>query len=139
VVDIIPGTLNDPIQGMVLLIMQNFMPECDLSATFQNKPTESRICGNWVEVLPLVSNGGRGQALFSAISCLAASISDYRQHSHSTRAELLIKYGSAMRSLKGELERPHTDISSQDEVAVAIMCLTLTEVGAVIILYRTLY
>lgn len=114
--------------------MQNFMPEGDLSAICQNKPTESRICGNWVEVLPIVSHGGQGQALLSAISCLAASISDLRQSSHSTRAELLDKYGSAMRSLKGELERPHMDISSRDEVAVAIMCLTLTEVGAVITL-----
>jgi hypothetical protein len=134
----IPGTLNDPIQGKVLLIMQNFMPGCDLSAVFQNKPTESRICGNWVEVLPLVSTGGQRQALFSAISCLAASISYYRQNSHSTRADLLVKYGSAMRSLKGELERPQIDISSQDEIAMAIMCLTLTEVGVVIILYRKL-
>jgi hypothetical protein len=134
----IPNTPNNSVQGMVLLIMQSFMPEDELSAICQHKPTESRICGNWVEVLPIVSNGGQGQALLSAISCLAASISDLRQSSHSTRAELLDKYGSAMRSLKGELERPHIDISSRDEVAVAIMCLTLTEVGVVITLQRIL-
>ncbi|KAK2130616.1 hypothetical protein NOF04DRAFT_1317801 [Fusarium oxysporum II5] len=127
VIDTIPSLPNNPIQGMVLLIMKNFMPEGDLFAIYQDKPTESRICGNWVEVLPIVSNGGQGQALLSAISCLAASISDLRRSSHSTRAELLDKYGSAIRSLKEELEKPHIDISSRDEAAVAIMCLTLTE------------
>ncbi|RKL22983.1 hypothetical protein BFJ68_g1188 [Fusarium oxysporum] len=123
----IPGIPDNPLQGKVLLIMQSFMPEGELYVIHQNKPTESRICGNWVEVLPIISSGGQGHALSSAIRCLAASISDLRQSSHSTRTELLYKYGLAMRSLKGELDGSHTDISSQDEVAVAIMCLTLTE------------
>ncbi|KAH7182191.1 hypothetical protein DER46DRAFT_587928 [Fusarium sp. MPI-SDFR-AT-0072] len=123
----IAGIPDNPLRGKVLLIMQSFMPEGELYVIHQNKPTESRICGNWVEVLPTISSGGQGQALPSAIRCLAASISDFWQSSHSTRAEMLYKYGMAMRLLKGELERPHTDISSQDEVAVAIMCLTLTE------------
>jgi hypothetical protein len=127
----IAGIPDNPLQGKVLLIMQSFMPEGELYVINQNKPTESRICGNWVEVLPTISSGGQGQALPSAIRCLAASISDFRQSSHSTRAEMLCKYGMAMRLLKGELERPHTDISSQDEVAVAIMCLTLTDVSMV--------
>ncbi|KAM5515540.1 hypothetical protein FOXYSP1_02491 [Fusarium oxysporum f. sp. phaseoli] len=120
-------TPSTPFQDMVLLVMQNFMPEAELVGHSQNAPTQPRICGNWVEVLPMLSIGGQGQALPSSIICLAASISHLRQKSYSSYAMLLEKYGSAMRLLKKELAHPHTDISSRDEVAAAIMCLTLTE------------
>ena len=123
-------TLGTPIQDMVRLIMQNFMPEAELVGLSQDKLTQPRICGNWVEVLPMLSIGGQGQALPSSIICLAASISHLRQKSYSSHAMLLEKYGSAMRLLRKELAHPYTDVSSCDEVAAAIMCLTLTEVRA---------
>lgn len=114
---------------MVLLIMQSFMPEAEILRFPQNKQTQPRICGGWVEVLPMISIGGQGQALPSAISCLAASISSLRQNTYSDCTVSLEKYGSAMRLLKREIEQPGREILSRDEVAAAIMCLTLTEVG----------
>jgi hypothetical protein len=85
----IAGIPDNPLQGKILLIMHSFMPEGEKYVIHQNKPTESRICGNWVEVLPMISIGGQGQALPSAIRCLAAFISDFRQSLHLIRAEML--------------------------------------------------
>jgi hypothetical protein len=122
-------TLSNPVQDMVLLIMKSFMPEVEILTFPQNKQTQPRICGGWVEVLPMISIGGQGQALPSAISCLAASISSLRQNAYSDCTVSLEKYGSAIRLLKREIEQPRKEILSRDEVAAAIMCLTLTEVG----------
>jgi hypothetical protein len=127
--ELLPKTPGDPVQDMVLLIMQSFMPEAELLTFSQNRQTQPRICGGWVEVLPMISIGGQGQALPSAISCLAASISSLRRKTHSGCTVSLEKYGSAMRLLKREIDQSCKEILSRDEVAAAIMCLTLTEVG----------
>ncbi|RKK69283.1 hypothetical protein BFJ68_g18454, partial [Fusarium oxysporum] len=125
--ELLPKTPRNPVQDMVLLIMQSFMPEAELLTFSQNTQTQPRICGGWVEVLPMISIGGQGQALPSAISCLAASISSLRQNTYSGCSVSLEKYGSAMRLLKREIDQPRKEILSRDEVAAAIMCLTLTE------------
>lgn len=89
-----------------------------------------RVCGAWIELLPVLSMTRRYEmALSSSVKALAVSILSRGRNGIAPISDALTAHCSALHSLHESLHHiAHT--ADSDVLAVAIMCLMISEVRA---------
>lgn len=113
----------------VSFIVQQYIPHYEIPFLSPESPARSRICGGWVQALPYVDqkNAEFRQVLLPAARALMLSMSttniDGRQHYADA-------YGKALSGVRSLLIGDKKAIDPA--ISLASMCLTLSEVRAVI-------
>lgn len=88
-----------------------------------------RVCGAWIELLPLLSMTPRYEmTLSSSVKALGVSILSRGRNGIAPISDALAAHCSALNSLHDSLH--NIDTSNSDALAVAIMCLMISEVSA---------
>ncbi|PLB52007.1 hypothetical protein P170DRAFT_352165 [Aspergillus steynii IBT 23096] len=109
------------------LIIQNYIPGDQLMITDGITDDKgSRICGSWIEVLPVLENqSARDPVLPTAIKALAGSIGSQKQEANQSILSCSQPYQVAIRALRKSFARP--DHTFRTDLIAAAMCLTLVE------------
>lgn len=93
-----------------------------------------RVCGAWIELLPVLSMTRRYEtALSSSVKALGVSILARGRNGIAPISDALTAHCSALHSLHDSLHHIHT--SDSDVLAVAIMCLMISEVRTELSVY----
>lgn len=125
-----------PLQDIISLVVQNFSPAMIPSTSaFLNWDVDifPRVCGAWIELLPVVSMTRRYEmTLSSSVKALGVSILSRGRNGIAPLSEALAAHCSALKSLHDSLH--NIDTSNSDALAVAIMCLMISEVSAKLLL-----
>lgn len=117
------------ISDYVSRIIQCYMPEEEQHRACNGlDDSQPRICGSWVEVMYGISEGRKPDAVMgTAVRALALSVMQNSADAFTTQSDALHAYYHAIQTLRRNLDLPagrfHTGL------AVAIMCLGLTEVS----------
>lgn len=117
------------INNYVSRIIQCYMPEEEQRRACNGlADSQPRICGSWVEVMHSISEVRNPDAVVgTAVRAFALSLMQNSPDASTTRSEAFHAYCHAIQTLRCNLDLPagrfHTG------VAVAIMCLGLTEVS----------
>ncbi|KAK7447488.1 hypothetical protein Landi51_06844 [Colletotrichum acutatum] len=100
------------------------------SMSSTSKPSQSRICGAWVEVLPgLVGTDGRRHdgPLSSAIKALGISLMARGPKGRAPVHEAIAAHSSALKVVGCLIPHANDDPKNYTEISAAIMCLFLSE------------
>lgn len=132
-------------EEIISLIAKNYIPEQELClASPRIYSFQSWICGCWVEVLPaIVKSRGKRDVVSSAIEALCLSILSKDSRKRGLNSVSAEGYCAALATLRKGFTASNT--SEYVGLAVASMCLTLTEVPPppwhckYIVLHRELY
>lgn len=127
---VVRPSLAWPFQDVISLVVQNFSPAM-LSSTsaFMNWDVDMfpRVCGAWIELLPVLSMTRRHEmTLSSSVKALGVSILARGRNGIAPISDALTAHCSALNSLHDSLHHIHD--SNSDVLAVAIMCLMISEV-----------
>ncbi|KAL6702209.1 N-terminal fungal transcription regulatory domain-containing protein [Trichoderma pleuroticola] len=119
-----------PFQDIISLVVQNFSPTVlSSNSAFMNWDVDiyPRVCGAWIELLPVLSMTRRYEmALSSSVKALAVSILSRGRNGIAPISDALTAHCSALHSLHDSLHHiAHT--ADSDVLAVAIMCLMISE------------
>lgn len=121
-----------PFQDIISLVVQNFSPAMIPSTSaFLNWDVDifPRVCGAWIELLPVLSMTRRYEmTLSSSVKALGVSILSRGRNGIAPISDALAAHCSALNSLHDSLH--NIDTSNSDALAVAIMCLMISEVSA---------
>ncbi|KAF4778324.1 hypothetical protein HER10_EVM0003112 [Colletotrichum scovillei] len=119
-----------PLSDVLSLCIQNFVPANELgSMSGTAKPSQSRICGAWVEVLPgIVGTDGRHDGpLSSAIKALGISLMARGPKGRAPVHEAIAAHSSALKAVGCLIPHANDDPNNYNEISAAIMCLFLSE------------
>ncbi|OJJ41817.1 hypothetical protein ASPWEDRAFT_287930 [Aspergillus wentii DTO 134E9] len=106
-----------PSNDIIQLVINSYIPGSEITANTSDH-TQSRICGSWVEALPVLHcRHTPNSVLFTAIQALSTSIIS------KNALDCLQSYQVAIQTLRKSFTTGH-DV----DVIAAIMCLTLVEV-----------
>ncbi|KAK1713018.1 hypothetical protein BDP67DRAFT_403439 [Colletotrichum lupini] len=122
--------LTWPLGDVLSMCIQNFVPANELgSMSSTSKPSQSRICGAWVEVLPgIVGTDGRHDGpLSSAIKALGISLMARGPKGRAPVHEAIEAHSSALKAVGCLIPRANDDPNNYTEISAAIMCLFLSE------------
>jgi hypothetical protein len=113
----------------VNFIVQRYIPHDEIPFLSPDSLSRSRICGGWVQALPYVDqrNAEFRQVLLPAARALMLSMST---SSSDGRQPYLDAYGQALHGIRTLLTGNKKTIDAV--ISLASMCLTLSEVGAVV-------
>jgi hypothetical protein len=120
-----------PLNHLITVIIRSYAPDSVVSS-FSGAPSQPRICGAWVEVLPELD--GNDETLSMAIAAFATSILDGGPTRRQSSNESFKAYGAALRALHHAL-RGAQGKRFPDELAAAVMCLLLAEVRRWLLLW----
>ncbi|KAI3539241.1 hypothetical protein CABS03_12331 [Colletotrichum abscissum] len=123
--------LTWPLSDVLSMCIQNFVPANELgSMSSTSKPSQSRICGAWVEVLPgIVGTDGRHDGpLSSAIKALGISLMARGPKGRAPVHEAIEAHSSALKAVGYLIPRANDDPNNYTEISAAIMCLFLSEI-----------
>ncbi|KAF2147046.1 uncharacterized protein K452DRAFT_240175 [Aplosporella prunicola CBS 121167] len=113
------------LEDLIRLVMAEYVPENELivlpSDSLASRP---RICGCWVEVLPSMADKG-DNVLDSAIRAFGLALSSGSTSSSISVPQCFEAYSSAIHLTANRLRTTHH--SFPDDLAAAIMCLTMAE------------
>jgi hypothetical protein len=119
--------LSWPLRDIISLCAQNFIPASELCLSSSDPAiTQSRICGSWVEVLPVLIDKGEKEYLNLAIRAFGASILASGCDGRAPVSDAVEAQCLALHSLQESIHQ--ASASSFSEVAATIMCLFLSEV-----------
>ncbi|OCK73910.1 hypothetical protein K432DRAFT_410311 [Lepidopterella palustris CBS 459.81] len=120
-------SLLPSLDHITTFVVRSFAPDEELAFLFSTESTsQSRICGAWVEVLPmLVGNGVRNSALIPAVKALAVSILTRGPNRKASVLDGVHAHVSALRPLREAIHGAGNFF--QGDLATAIMCLLLAE------------
>lgn len=116
------------LDDIINLIIFKYTPENELPWLSGGPTTlQSRICGNWVQVLPSLAGRGRHENLLAAaINSLGISILGKAQHQVTSPFQCFQAYSLALRALAFSIWKDGHSFS--DEMTAAILCVAFTEV-----------
>ncbi|KAH8121396.1 hypothetical protein ACSS6W_004536 [Trichoderma asperelloides] len=118
-----------PFQDIISLVVQNFSPAMlPSTSAFLSWDVDMfpRVCGAWIELLPLLSMTRQYETtLSSSVKALGVSILSRGRNGIAPISDALAAHCSALNSLHDSLH--NIDTSNSDVLAVAIMCLMISE------------
>ncbi|KXX76123.1 hypothetical protein MMYC01_206304 [Madurella mycetomatis] len=110
---------------LIAVIVQNYVPDAEISMAVEGIESSPRICGAWVEVLPDLIGSDTSAALASAIKAFAMSIQS-RGSKHSVPISAALEaYSSALGLVNDALWVPYD--SFPVELGAAVMCLLFAD------------
>ncbi|KAL7808182.1 N-terminal fungal transcription regulatory domain-containing protein [Trichoderma gracile] len=127
---VVRPSLAWPFQDVISLVVQNFSPAVLSSdSAFMNWDIDihPRVCGAWIELLPVLSLTRRYEmALSWSVKALGVSILARGRNGIAPISDALTAHCSALHALHVSLHHiSHT--ADSDVLAVAIMCLMISE------------
>lgn len=116
-----PSSLGD----LIAVIVQNYVPDPEISMATNGAESSPRICGAWVEVLPDLIGSDTNAALASAIKAFAMSIQSRGPKYSVPIPAALEAYSSALGLVNDALWVPYN--SFPVELGAAVMCLLFAD------------
>lgn len=124
----VPRPLTAPLDPLMTFVVRSFVPAANLSpGRGGGSVPPTRVCGSWVEVLPVLASGGNNIALSSAINAFAMAMMSGATASTSMTSSAGETYSQALCALHSELRSAPKSKALPSQIIASIMCLLFAE------------
>lgn len=124
----VPRPLTAPLDHLMTVVVRSFVPDANLGlGRGGGGVPPTRVCGSWVEVLPVLASGGNNVALSSAINAFALAVVSGATASTSMFSSAGETYNQALCALRSELQSAPKSEALPSQIIASIMCLLFAE------------
>ena len=119
--------MTSPLEHLMTFVFRSFVPDSSQDSSGAGGVPPPRVCGAWVEVLPLLASSGSNEALSSAINAFAAAVMSGGTGSTTMVSSARESYSQALSALRNELRFAPKAEALPSQIIASIMCLLLAE------------